>query len=104
MRAINEPVPGTGHCRVIPAKKGKQMSNRSRARVLAALVCGSLALAAVVGGFALLTEVNAAPRCICPQVYSPVICDNGKTYPNLCVANCKHATGCVPIPIIPPPL
>ena len=38
----------------------------------------------------------AAARCICPQVYAPVKCSNGKTYPNSCVASCQHATGCVP--------
>ena len=78
------------------------MSRRSR--TVAALVCFSLTVAAVVGTFAWMSEVKAAPRCICPKVYAPVICDNGKTYPNLCVANCKHAENCVPVPILPPPL
>ena len=34
-------------------------------------------------------------HCICPDVYAPVKCSNGKTYPNACVASCNHATGCV---------
>ena len=63
-----------------------------------------LAAAFVVGAFAVFSEVSAAPRCICPQVYAPVICSNGKTYPNLCVAECHHATGCVPTIIVPPPV
>jgi len=82
------------------------MRNRRRAsRLVAGMVGGLLTLAAVAGGaLALFTEVNAAPRCICPKVYAPVVCDNGKTYPNLCVANCKRAKNCVPIPILPPPV
>jgi len=57
-----------------------------------------------LGSLALVTEANAAPRCICPSVYAPVTCDNGKTYPNLCVANCKRAKNCVPNIILPPPI
>lgn len=69
-----------------------------------ATLSGTLVLAAIAfGTVALFTEVNAAPRCICPSVYAPVICDNGKTYPNLCVANCKHAKNCVPLIVLPPP-
>jgi len=32
----------------------------------------------------------------CPLVYAPVICDNGKTYPNPCYAEQHHAKNCVP--------
>ncbi|MCI0655609.1 MAG: hypothetical protein L0170_00880 [Acidobacteria bacterium] len=32
----------------------------------------------------------------CPLIYAPVICDNGKTYPNQCVADQHHAKNCVP--------
>ena len=32
----------------------------------------------------------------CPLIYAPVICDNGKTYPNLCYAEQHHAKNCVP--------
>lgn len=64
-----------------------------------------LAVALVFGGLALFSsEVSAAPKCICPMVYAPVKCSNGKTYSNLCVANCHHATGCVPVIILPPPI
>lgn len=42
------------------------------------------------------TPVEAKGRCLCPQVYAPVTCDNGKTYPNQCEANCKRARNCVP--------
>ena len=51
----------------------------------------------VVGALSLFTEAQAAPRCICPLIYAPVKCDNGKTYTNQCFATCAHATGCVPI-------
>merc|ERR1712046_358064 len=32
--------------------------------------------------------------CICPMVYSPVKCDNGKTYGNKCEAECNKAVNC----------
>ena len=32
----------------------------------------------------------------CPQIWAPVICDNGRVYPNQCYADRNHATGCVP--------
>lgn len=60
------------------------------------VVALGLVVAACLGAGALFTEVQAAPRCLCPDIYAPVICDNGKIYPNQCVADCKHATGCVP--------
>ena len=78
----------------------KFRSMRLEAVVLAAL----MVVATAAGVMALLTETEAAPRCLCPQVYAPVVCDNGQTYPNLCVANCRHAHGCVPVPILPPPI
>jgi len=61
---------------------------------------------AVAGTFALGIVALFAPapaqaafgggRCICPDVYAPVTCSNGRTYSNACVAGCNHATGCVP--------
>jgi hypothetical protein len=62
------------------------------------------AVAMVLGVFALSAPASAAPGCICPMVYAPVKCSNGKTYSNLCVAKCNHATGCVPVIILPPPV
>ncbi len=32
----------------------------------------------------------------CPLIYAPVICDNGKVYPNQCYADRAHAKNCVP--------
>lgn len=73
------------------------------------LVMGTLAVvmfAALVGVvvFAHVNESKAALNgCVCPMVYAPVKCDNGKTYSNLCVANCNKAKNCVPVIILPPP-
>ena len=53
---------------------------------------------------AMSAPAQAAPGCICPMVYSPVQCSNGRTYSNLCVARCNKATGCVPLPGYPPPI
>ena len=61
----------------------------------------SFFLAVVIGVIVLYSKAEAAPKCTCPLVYAPVLCDNG-TYPNLCVAKCHKGTNCVPIPIIPP--
>lgn len=58
-----------------------------------------LAILAVIGlgTTAFFTPVaQAKGPCICPKIYAPVVCDNGKTYPNQCVANCRHAKNCVP--------
>lgn len=64
------------------------------ARILVGLF---VAAAVVLGSAALLSPTaNAKGRCICPKVYAPVVCDHGKTYPNQCVADCKHAKNCVP--------
>lgn len=61
----------------------------------------AVAVTTAVGlGFVALMTVTATPaeaaRCICPQVYAPVVCDNGRTYPNQCIADCRHAQNCVP--------
>lgn len=63
----------------------------------------SLALGLLVGGPA--EDPGAQPGVqpgieaggnACPKIYAPVICDNGKTYPNQCVADRHHAQNCVP--------
>jgi len=41
-------------------------------------------------------QVKAGGGQQCPKIYAPVICDNGKTYPNQCVADRHHAQNCVP--------
>ena len=54
-------------------------------------------MVAIVSLFALVfvKTVQARPP-VCPKIYAPVTCDNGKTYVNQCVADRHHATGCVP--------
>ena len=42
-----------------------------------------------------LSVAFAAPAK-CPAIYAPVICDNGKVYPNQCYADQHHAKNCVP--------
>jgi len=61
------------------------------------LVIGGVIIAFALGAASLLTEVQAAGGCICPLIYAPVQCDNGKIYSNQCVADCRHAKNCVPI-------
>jgi len=39
---------------------------------------------------------EAGGGSVCPKIYAPVICDNGKTYPNQCEADRHHAKNCVP--------
>ena len=36
------------------------------------------------------------PICDCYPIDAPVLCSNGITYLNQCVATCAGATGCVP--------
>ena len=62
------------------------------------MVVGVASVALTLGILALGTQVEAAGGCICPKIYAPVTCSNGRTYTNACVAQCNHATGCVSIP------
>jgi len=65
------------------------MSKRLIARLSAFL------LIACAGG-AVATSVAVAGPPVCPQIYAPVICSNGKIYPNQCYADRAHAKNCVP--------
>jgi hypothetical protein len=56
----------------------------------------ALTLVALAGG-ALATTTLAGPP-VCPQIWAPVICDNGKVYANQCYADKAHAKNCVPYP------
>jgi hypothetical protein len=53
--------------------------------------------AIVMGTTAMISEAQAKGPCICPKIYAPVICNGGKVFPNQCVADCRHAKGCVPL-------
>ena len=35
--------------------------------------------------------------CICPQIYAPVRCSDGRIFVNTCVAQCQGGTGCTPL-------
>ena len=63
---------------------------------LALFAVAAFAVAALAIGVATLTstETEAAIDCLCPDVYKPVICKNGKTYSNFCYARCDGAHGC----------
>jgi hypothetical protein len=61
----------------------------------------ALALALTVGALIAPANSEAADRCpfediLCPAVYDPVICVNGKIYSNGCYALADCAVGCVP--------
>ncbi len=65
-------------------------------------LAATLALIGVfaVGAVALFTDAEARGPCRCPQIYAPVECDNGKTYPNQCVADCRNARNCQPVGVL----
>jgi hypothetical protein len=58
-------------------------------------VCGVVIAAAAVVGW--VSKTMAAPP-VCPKIWAPVICDNGKIYPNQCEADKHHAKNCEPYP------
>jgi hypothetical protein len=60
-------------------------------------VATALAAATVLGALsgADTAQAGACGPRICPELYAPVTCSNGKTYPNQCDANRACATGCV---------
>jgi hypothetical protein len=65
------------------------------------LVVAALFVAVTAAALVALPSLSASSRaeaagCICPKIYAPVICDNGRTYPNPCIADCRHAKNCVP--------
>ena len=69
---------------------------RQRGVFVKLLVASALTVAVILGAFSLFTEARAG-RCICPMIYAPVLCDNGRTYSNSCVAACAGAHNCVPV-------
>ncbi|HUC42604.1 MAG TPA: hypothetical protein VMR65_01070 [Candidatus Sulfotelmatobacter sp.] len=70
-----------------------------RCPVFKSLIGAAVALTFVLGIVALVAPARAASiggGCICPDVYAPVTCSNGRTYSNACVASCNKAKNCVP--------
>ena len=68
-------------------------------RLVSKIVLGAVvALALMLGETTPSGNVQACDRgpCLCPQIYAPVKCSNGKTYPNQCEADCARAKNCVP--------
>lgn len=45
---------------------------------------------------ALASSTFAGGPPLCPDIYAPVTCSNGKTYPNQCYADRAKAKNCVP--------
>ena len=53
---------------------------------------------AVIGAAlaALASSTFAGGPPLCPDIYAPVICSNGKIYPNQCYADRAKAKNCTP--------
>jgi len=73
---------------------GVEMSSR---RVSVAILGAALLAVVVLGAVSMFTDAEARGPCRCPKVYAPVECDNGKVYPNQCVADCRNGRNCVPV-------
>lgn len=65
-------------------------------RIVKIAIGAAVATVFVVGVSTFVVPVQAAGNCLCPDIYAPVKCSNGVTYPNQCRANCAHAKNCVP--------
>jgi len=71
-------------------RKGFTRVGRTAFAVATACVC-------VIGFTATPRQAEAkGGPTVCPLIYAPVTCSNGKTYSNQCFADKAHATGCVP--------
>ncbi|MDH3627772.1 MAG: hypothetical protein OEV00_10910 [Acidobacteriota bacterium] len=73
------------------------MSKRSRITIVALLL---IAAVVVASGVVMAKKPKPVPGGCpwadiqCPDVYDPVTCSNGVTYPNGCYAFAACATGC----------
>jgi hypothetical protein len=82
---------------LVGSLRQKEVLPLKRATIIPKL---ALALALSAGALTLAVPSNADPGCkknpnpICPQIYSPVICDNNKVYTNSCYAQADCATNC----------
>ena len=71
------------------------MSTRTKAIV--GVVCLVALLAGASAAFAGKPQKPPTPPiCDCYPIDAPVLCSNGITYLNQCVATCAGATDCVP--------
>jgi len=71
--------------------------------VVAIVAAAGICLLYGSNGATALPAATAAPaspetggQTRCPEIYAPVICDNGKVYVNQCFADKAHAKNCVP--------
>ena len=67
---------------------------RTRMLAFASVLCAG-ALAVPTPSMANHGGCHKNPNVICPAIFAPVTCDNGKTYSNSCFAAADCATGCV---------
>lgn len=76
------------------------MPRSRKSKLVVSILAATAVVVAVALGLVALMTTSATPAdaapCICPKIWAPVTCSNGKTYPNQCVANCHHAKNCVP--------
>lgn len=49
-----------------------------------------------VASSVMVSAIEAAGPPLCPDIYAPVICSNGKVYPNQCYADRAKAKNCHP--------
>jgi hypothetical protein len=68
--------------------------------VVGAMACGGLAYAKKPGS----GDGPCHPEIMCPMVWDPVLCPDGKIYSNACVAFVWCQTNCEPIGGGPVPL
>jgi hypothetical protein len=69
------------------------LMKRMKMFALASVVCAG-ALAMATPSMANHGGCHKIKNPICPAIFDPVTCDNGKTYTNQCFANADCATGC----------
>lgn len=74
------------------------MQNQGKKVARGVVAVGAL-YAVAMGVSVLVSTAEAGPPAPCPAIYAPVICDNGKIYPNQCEADKKRAKNCEPYPI-----
>lgn len=67
----------------------------------------TVVFSSLAAGATFAQDASANDKCkkdkdvLCPAVFDPVVCDNGRTYTNQCFANADCATGCVPVGTTP---
>jgi len=58
---------------------------------------GLIALAAIMTAGAGVSALAAGGGGVCPAIYAPVKCADGKTYTNSCWASLAGQTNCTPV-------